>query len=105
MADRSGRYSSIIDSVHSPLGFFVLALLIVEGFLTLVLSLGSLASNDKLTGIWLMAGLFTLVISFVFLLVWARPSHIIFDKNAHLISQGRLPLDAPEPIGGPKRSK
>ncbi|MCU7925661.1 MAG: hypothetical protein KZQ97_04370 [Candidatus Thiodiazotropha sp. (ex Dulcina madagascariensis)] len=59
----------IIEAITAPLGFFVLALLIVEGFLATVLVGAELAAGDKTTGMWLGVGLFILVTVAVFVLV------------------------------------
>jgi hypothetical protein len=75
---------SIIKGINSPLGFFVLALLIVESFLGLVLSFVDIAQDNKGMFIWLGCSLFILVTIFVFLLVWFKPQNLTFDKDAHL---------------------
>jgi 4-amino-4-deoxy-L-arabinose transferase-like glycosyltransferase len=80
----------MIQVVNTPLGFFVLALLIVESFLATVLIGGNLQPDDKLLGMWLGIGLFILVTSAVFTLVWYKPENLTFDKEAHLIDHGRI---------------
>lgn len=40
----------IIEAIAAPLGFFVLALLIVESFLAIVLVGADLQNNDKILG-------------------------------------------------------
>jgi hypothetical protein len=42
----------IIEAVSAPLGFFVLALLIVEAFLATILVEARLERVDKITGMW-----------------------------------------------------
>lgn len=74
------------------LGFFALALLIVEAFLTTVLLGGKLAAHQKLIGVWIGAGMFVLVVAFVFALAWSRPGSLIYDKEAKLISEGKIPF-------------
>ena len=78
-----GSGVKLIEAANSPLGFFVLALLIVESFLAIALTRG----DDSLhapTALWMGAGLFVLVIVVVAGLVWSRPENLTFDKEAHL---------------------
>ena len=91
MADMKNS-SKIIEVITAPLGFFVLALLIVESFLGIVLTVNTLDSAEQLNGIYLGASLFSLVIVAVFLLVWNKPDNLTFDKEAHLRSQGKAPF-------------
>lgn len=80
------------QDLTAPLGFFVLALLIVESFLGAVLVGGKLEPADKITGMWLGVVLFVLVVVVVFVLVWFKPENLTFDKNAHLVNKGRAPF-------------
>jgi len=79
----------IIEAIAAPLGFFVLALLIVESFLAIVLVGADLQNNDKILGMWLGVGLFIMVTIAVFVLVWFKPQNLTFDKAAHLIDRGK----------------
>lgn len=81
--------SKIIEAITAPLGFFVLALLIVEGFLATVLVAAELDKPDKVLGMWLGVGLFFFVMLAVFILVWFKPENLTFDKSAHLIDRGK----------------
>ncbi len=70
--------TSIINVITTPLGFFALALLIVEGFLGIVV-IGSGATLDsyaKLSGMWMAIGAFGLVIFIVALMVWLIPENL-----------------------------
>ena len=78
-------------AVTAPLGFFVLALLIVEGFLGTVLVAADLENVAKVIGMWMGVGMFVLVMLAVFLLVWFKPQSLTFDKDAHLIDKGKAP--------------
>lgn len=40
--------------------------------------------------IWLGVGMFLIVVAGVWLLVWARPSNLTFDKYAHLVDRGKI---------------
>jgi len=78
------RRTETIKSITAPLGFFVLALLIVETFLGVVLVGASLEADLKRLCIIAGISLFVLVVSFVFLLVWFKPQSLTFDKDAYL---------------------
>lgn len=84
MTDKNYNRSEILKAITAPLGFFVLALLIVEAFLATVLIGANLESADKVTGMWLGVSLFVLISFFVFFLVWFKPKNLTFDKDAHL---------------------
>lgn len=83
-----------------PLGFFVLALLIVESFLAAVLLGAQLQPDQKMVCVWLGVGMFVLVVIGVWVLVLFRPWNLIFDKYAHLLDRGRIDYgDDEQPIG------
>ena len=73
-----------MEAVSAPLGFFVLALLIVESFLTAALLGGSLDASDQIVVLWMGVGMFVLVVLVVAILVWKKPENLTFDKQAHL---------------------
>ncbi len=74
------------------MGFYVLALLIVEATIGFVLVASDLEKHDKFIGLWLAVGMVVLVIAVVTLLVWSRPQNITFDREAHLIDRGKVPF-------------
>ncbi len=78
------KRSDIIHAITSPLGFFALSLLIVEGFLTITLIFSNLDPRSKLWGMIIGAGLFFLVVIVVFVLVWFKPENLTFGENSHL---------------------
>ncbi|HCG5919201.1 TPA: hypothetical protein ACX6RL_000740 [Photobacterium damselae] len=84
--------NQVIEAITAPLGFFVLALLIVEAFLATILVGATLENADKVMGMYLGVGLFVFVTLIVALLVWAKPDNLTFDKEAHLRSQGKPPF-------------
>lgn len=86
------NWQRLIEAIAAPLGFFVLALLIVETFLGSVLIGGNLDKGDQITGIYLGVCLFLFVNVAVFLLVWYKPENLTFDKQAHLIDRGKAPF-------------
>jgi 4-amino-4-deoxy-L-arabinose transferase-like glycosyltransferase len=90
MNGTSSKRSRVITAVSTPLGFFVLALLIVEAFLATVLLGARLDAGQKITGMWLGIILFLIVTGAVFALVWFKPQSLTFDKEAHLIDSGKV---------------
>ena len=76
--------SSLIKGIDNPLGFFVLALLIVEAFLTLVLTYANIKEDIKPMFVWVGCILFLIVTVIVALLVWHKPQNLTFDKHSHL---------------------
>lgn len=98
MSSQSTLGERIIQAITAPLGFFVLALLIVESFLGVVLVGANLERQDKITGMWLGVGLFVLVVVVVFILVWFKPENLTFDKDAHLVNKGKAPFGSDRKI-------
>ncbi len=88
----NGQRHSIIEVITAPLGFFVLALLIVEAFLATVLIGASLERVDQVNGMYLGVGLFVFVTVIVAVLVWFKPDNLTFDKEAHLRNKGKPPF-------------
>ena len=78
------------------MGFYVLALLIVESFLAAVLIFAEIPTSERVMGVWVGAGMFTLVIVLVTLLVWHKPDNLIFDKEAHLVDRGKMAYGSDE---------
>ena len=91
MRPTQGAWNKIIEDISTPLGFFVLALLIVEAFLATVLIGADLESAQKIMGMWLGVALFILVTVAVFILVWHKPQNLTYDKEAHLVDRGKVP--------------
>ena len=92
MRDNFNKKSQLIEAITAPLGFFVLALLIVESFLATVLIGTAIENRDKLNGIYLGIGLFVFVTLIVTILVWFKPDNLTFDKEAHLRNKGKPPF-------------
>jgi hypothetical protein len=61
MSSQELSRNQIIEVVTAPLGFFVLALLIVEAFLATVLAGAALERSDKINGMYLGVGLFIFI--------------------------------------------
>ena len=76
--------AKLIEAVNAPLGFFVLALLIVESFLAAALLGGGFDASIQVTVLWMGVVLFVFVTLTVAVLVWKKPENLTFDKQAHL---------------------
>lgn len=74
----------LLETVNAPLGFYVLALLIVESFLATALLGGGLDTYSQFMALWMGVGMFVLVVAAVTVLVWKKPENLTFDKQAHL---------------------
>ncbi len=74
----------IINSIRSPLAFFVLALLIVEAFLGTILIGSNIDQSLQRVCVWAGILMFTGVVVLVFLLVWFKPTNLIYDTEAAL---------------------
>lgn len=91
----------IIEVIDKPLGFYVLALLIVESFLGLVLVGAKNLKGVYLNiGMWMGVGMFILVILVVTVSVLWKPQNLTFDRDAHLIDRGRAPFGTDTHIVG-----
>jgi hypothetical protein len=88
---KQGR-SKILYAINSPLGFFVLSLLIVESFLAIVLIEVEFDNNQKMMGLWVGVGMFIFLVFAVIILVWYKAPNLTYDKDAHLIERKRTML-------------
>lgn len=77
-------------TLGAPLGFFALALVVVEAFLGLALLFGNLEPAHRLYCVLLGVGLFALIVGVVSLLAWFKPVNLIYDRFAHLIDRGKI---------------
>ena len=73
-----------VQAVHSPLGFFVLALLIVETFLFGTGTWFGLPEPWKIAAIGVGVVLFLIVFSTVVWLVVAYPQNLVFSEESHV---------------------
>lgn len=76
--------SRIVRAAHSPLGFFVLALLIVETFLLGSGTWFGLSEAWKITAICIGVLLFLVVFGTVVWLVVAYPQNLVFGEESHV---------------------
>ena len=81
--------SRLVESIDKPLGFYVLALLIVEGFLTTIVVLSDLDAGAKTWAMWAVIGLFVLVVLIVTAFVWFKPTHLTFTGFETLVDRGK----------------
>jgi hypothetical protein len=79
----TGR-EKIIAGIGSPLGFFVLALLIVECFLFGAGKFFDLPVGTRTAMVWGGVLLFVLVIGIVLYLVVWHPKNLVFSEKSHL---------------------
>jgi hypothetical protein len=76
--------SRVVRAAHSPLGFFVLALLIVEGFLAGAGIWFGLSDDWKIVAIGVGVALFLIVFGTVVWLVIAYPQNLVFSEESHV---------------------
>jgi hypothetical protein len=79
-----GDRSQILRQVTTPLGFYVLTLLILEGTLSLVLTCSTLSEVHVWSGFLWMIGIFIGVVVLVTLFVWLKPQSLLFEKEEYL---------------------
>jgi hypothetical protein len=79
-----GERSQILRQVTTPLGFYVLTLLILEATLSLVLTCSKLSEDHVWTGFLGMIGMFIGVVTLVTLFVWLKPQNLLFEKDEYL---------------------
>lgn len=79
--------SQILRQVTTPLGFYVLTLLILEATLSLVLTCSKLAEDHVWTGFLCMIGMFIGVVVLVTLFVWLKPQSLLFEKEEYLVPE------------------
>ncbi|MEI6191320.1 MAG: hypothetical protein WCP24_03065 [bacterium] len=84
MEQEKEKRSDLIHAITSPLGFFALSLLIVEGFLTIALIFSNLDSSAKFIGMIIGAALFIIVVLGVLALVCFKPENLTFSEGSHL---------------------
>ena len=73
----------IIQAITTPLGFYVLSLLIIEATLGLVLTSSKLSESHVWTGFFVMLGLFLVVFVVVSGLVIWSPKNLLYGKEEH----------------------
>jgi heme A synthase len=79
----AGMYERIIRAISTPLGFYVLSLLIVEATIGLVLTASKLSEDHVWWGFFMAIGLFLLVFIMVTVLVIWFPKKLLYGKEEH----------------------
>ena len=79
----AGARVGIIHAISTPLGFYVLSLLIVEATIGLVLTASKLSEDHVWAGFFVAVGLFLLVVIIVTGLVICCPRNLLFGKEEH----------------------
>jgi hypothetical protein len=74
----------VIAGIGSPLGFFVLALLIVETFLYGAGSAFNLPVETRTYMVWAGLGVFLVIVCIVLMLVILFPKNLVFTEKSHL---------------------
>ena len=82
----------VIELIDKPLGFFVLALLIVETFIGLVVGLSQWTEPYRFYGLLLGVGMFVYITLAVSVLVWFKVENLVFDQAHHLKKQKNVPF-------------
>jgi hypothetical protein len=93
---------NVVRYVRSPLGFYVLALLIIEAFLLGAGTLFSLPENIRVGALGVGVLLFIGVVTTVTVLVMKFPTGLVFSEESHLQWESmQLYGDNINPITGP----
>ncbi len=79
----AGVRVGIIRAISTPLGFYVLSLLIVEATIGLVLTASKLSAEHVWWGFFVVVGLFLLVFLVVTALVIWCPKNLLYGKEEH----------------------
>lgn len=89
MGKENNLYKMILKSINEPLGFYVLALLIIEAFIATVLIGSNLDNTQKFIGMIIGVFLFVIVVIIVTLCVWYKPKNLMFNQMGHLVDEGK----------------
>lgn len=87
---RSGKesgWAKVLKLIQTPLGFYVLALLIIESTLCIVLTAAGFERPYKWYGFLCMVGIFVFVLVIVSILVFFFPKNLVFGKEEHSAPQ------------------
>ncbi len=76
--------TQILQQVKTPLGFYVLTLLILEGTLSIVLTCSKLTEEHIWSGFLWMIAMFIGVVVLVTLFVWKKPERLLFEREQYL---------------------
>ena len=82
-ARKNSDRGDVIRAITTPLGFYVLALLIVEATLAIVLTCAKLDAEHIWTGFLWMIGIFIGVIVIVTTMTTFNPKNLLYGKEEH----------------------
>ncbi len=74
--DQSSKWVEILRAVNSPLGFFVLAILIVQALLGIIIGISGIDQERRVQLIWGMLGVIAFLILLVAFLAYYRPDSL-----------------------------
>ena len=80
---KKGDWLKTVGQIQTPLGFYVLTLLIVESTLTVVLTAADIDRLYKWYGFLCMIGVFGAVVMIVTLLTFLNPRNLLYGKEEH----------------------
>jgi hypothetical protein len=86
---RTGKRSraKTLQQIQTPLGFYVLALLIIESTLCIVLTAAKFEQEYKWLGFLCMIGVFAAVVIIVTILTAWKPKNLLYGKEEHSAPQ------------------
>ena len=87
-----GGHSIIIKGVTTNLAFFVLALLIIEGFIVLVVKFSVFDNTQKFQAMCLGIILFFIELIIVSIIVWFKPENLLYNIEGMLRERGKPPF-------------
>jgi len=82
-----GSRTKVLQQIQTPLGFYVLALLIIEATLAIVLTAAEFDQEHKWLGFLCMIGVFAAVVIIVTILTALNPKNLLYGKEEHSIPQ------------------
>ena len=85
-AKKGDRFKTL-GQIQTPLGFYVLALLIIESMLTIVLTAAGFEQKYKWYGFLCMIGVFAAVVLIVTVLTFRNPRNLLYGKEEHSAPQ------------------
>jgi uncharacterized membrane protein len=80
---RNAPRDRLLQLVHTPLAFFVLALLITESVLGLFLGLAGLSEEHKWSGFLILIGVFLTAVATVTIFTAINPRNLLYGKEEH----------------------
>lgn len=82
-----GSRAQTLQQIQTPLGFYVLALLIVESTLCIVLTAAEFEQEYRWLGFLCMIAVFAAVVVIVTVLTAWKPKNLLYGREEHSIPQ------------------